>query len=97
MLFCRLLGFPSNLTVSKEYQSVKTFVSTGSTFFVVLGLGFNSLLVLSEDATSRQREQNPHEIVHSFFMPVCSIGKTITPRCRGRPDALLHEAEGRVQ
>ena len=30
-------------------------------------------------------------------MPVCSIVKTITPRCRGRPDALLHEAEGRVQ
>ena len=26
-------------------------------------------------------------------MPVCSIVKTITPRCRGRPDALLHEAE----
>ena len=26
-------------------------------------------------------------------MPVCSIVKTITPRCRGRPDALLHEAD----
>ena len=36
-------------------------------------------------------------IVYSYFMPVCSIVKTITPRCRGRPDALLHEAEGRVQ
>ena len=24
-------------------------------------------------------------------MPVCSIVQTITPRCRGRPDALLHE------
>ena len=23
-------------------------------------------------------------------MPVCSIVETITPRCRGRPDALLH-------
>ena len=23
-------------------------------------------------------------------MPVCSIVQTITPRCRGRPDALLH-------
>ena len=32
--------------------------------------------------------------VYSYFMPVCSIVKTITPRCRGRPDALLHEAEG---
>ena len=29
-------------------------------------------------------------------MPVCSIVKTITPRCRGRPDALLHEAEEAV-
>ena len=33
-------------------------------------------------------------IVYSYFMPVCSIDKTITPRCCGRPDALLHEAEG---
>ena len=36
-------------------------------------------------------------IIYSYFMPVCSIVKTITPRCRERPDALLHEAEGRVQ
>ena len=36
-------------------------------------------------------------LVYSYFMPVCSIVKTITPRCRGRPDALLYEAEGRVQ
>ena len=36
-------------------------------------------------------------ILYSYCMPVCSIVKTITPRCRGRPDALLHEAEGRVQ
>ena len=36
-------------------------------------------------------------LLFSYFMPVCSIVKTITPRCRGRPDALLHEAEGRVQ
>ena len=27
-------------------------------------------------------------------MPVCSIVKTITLRCRGRSDALLNEAEG---
>ena len=27
-------------------------------------------------------------------MPVCSIVKTITPRCHGRPDALLHETKG---
>ena len=32
------------------------------------------------------------EILYSYFMPVCSIVKTFTPRCRGRPDALLHEA-----
>ena len=31
---------------------------------------------------------------YSYFMPVCSIVKTITPRCRGPPDALLHEVEG---
>ena len=30
-------------------------------------------------------------IVYSYVMPVCSIVKIITPRCRGRPDALLHE------
>ena len=39
-------------------------------------------------------------ILYSYFMPVCSIVKTITPKCHGRPDALLysvHEAEGRVQ
>ena len=38
-------------------------------------------------------------IVYSYFMPVCSIVKTISPRCRGlmhQVDALLHEAEGRV-
>ena len=31
-------------------------------------------------------------LLYSYFMPVCRIVKTITPRCRGRPDALLHEA-----
>ena len=36
-------------------------------------------------------------IVYSYFVPVCSIVKNITLRCRGRPDALLNEAEGRVQ
>ena len=36
-------------------------------------------------------------ILYSYFMPVYSIVKTIVPRCRGQPDALLHEAEGRVQ
>ena len=30
-------------------------------------------------------------ILYSYFMPVCSIVKTITSRCRGRPDALLYE------
>ena len=34
-------------------------------------------------------------LVYSYFMHVCSIFKTITPRCSGRPDALLHK--GRVQ
>ena len=42
-------------------------------------------------------DSNMHWILYSYFMPVCSIVKTITPRCRGRPDALLHEAEGQVQ
>ena len=37
------------------------------------------------------------ELLYSYFMPVCRKVKTITPRCSGRPDALLHEAEGRVQ
>ena len=32
-------------------------------------------------------------LLYSYFMPVCSIVKTITPRCRGRPDSQLHEAE----
>ena len=27
-------------------------------------------------------------------MPVCILVKTIIPRYRGQPDALLHEAEG---
>ena len=30
-------------------------------------------------------------ILYSYFMPVCSIVKTITLRCRGQPDALLHD------
>ena len=32
-------------------------------------------------------------ILYSYYMRVCSVVKTITGRCRGRPDALLHEAE----
>ena len=32
-------------------------------------------------------------IIYSYLMPVCSIVKTITPRCCGRPDALLQEAK----
>ena len=34
-------------------------------------------------------------IVYSYFMPVCSIVKTITPRCRGRPSASCNSASGR--
>ena len=30
-------------------------------------------------------------IVNSYFIPVCSLVNTITPRCCGRPAALLHE------
>ena len=41
--------------------------------------------------------ENSSNSKYSYFMPVRSIVITITPRCRGRPDALLHEAEGRVQ
>ena len=47
-------------------------------------------MVLLDGLTDRR---NILLIVYSYFMPVCSIVKTITPRCRGRPDALLHEAE----
>ena len=43
------------------------------------------------------RPQHLGVIVYSDFMPVCSIVKTITPRCHGRPDALLHKAEGFVE
>ena len=32
-------------------------------------------------------------LLYSYFIPVCSIVKTITQRCREQPDALLHEAE----
>ena len=32
-------------------------------------------------------------IIYSYFMPVCSTVQTITLRCRGRRDALLHMAE----
>ena len=38
-----------------------------------------------------------HAKLYCYFMFVCSIVTTITPRCPRRPDALLHEAEGRVQ
>ena len=34
------------------------------------------------------------DLLMGQYYYVCSIVKTITPRCRGRPDALLHEAEG---
>ena len=37
------------------------------------------------------------DILYCYFMPACSIVKTITLRCHGRPDALLHEAFGLVQ
>ena len=38
--------------------------------------------------------QNKEHTVYSHFMPVCTCStvKTIIPRCRGPPDALLHEA-----
>ena len=36
-------------------------------------------------------------LLYSYFMAICSIVKTIILRCRGRPDALLQEAECRVQ
>ena len=31
--------------------------------------------------------------LYSYFMPICSIVKTIALRCRELPDALLHKAE----
>ena len=33
-------------------------------------------------------------MLYSYFMHVCSIVKSITGRCGGRPDALLHKAIG---
>ena len=35
-------------------------------------------------------------ILYSYFMPVCSIVKTITPRFCGRPDALLTRRKATV-
>ena len=32
-----------------------------------------------------------HRLLYSYFTTVFSIANTITPRCRGRPDALLHQ------
>ena len=40
---------------------------------------------------TRKRVINHKAILYGYFMPVCSIVKTITPRCRGRPDPLLHK------
>ena len=34
------------------------------------------------------------KLLYSYFMSVWSTVQTITPRCRGRPDALSYEAEG---
>ena len=43
-------------------------------------------------------QKSNHELLYSYFIPVCSIiVNTITMSSRGRPDALLHKAEGRVQ
>ena len=47
-------------------------------------------MVLTADAAVEAQTK----LLYSYTMPVCGIVKTITPRCRGRPDALLHEAEG---
>ena len=51
----------------------------------IITILFSNILLVWTDA-----------IVYCYFMPVCSIVKTITPRCRGRPDALLHEASTAV-
>ena len=57
------------------------------------------LLLTGQDNSTCKRKNTfiINLILYSYFMPVCSIVKTITLRCRGRPDALLHEAEDRVQ
>ena len=50
-----------------------------------------------DDNNDNNDHNGRRSMVYSYFMPVFSIVKTITPRCLERPDALLHEAEGRVQ
>ena len=53
--------------------------------------------IMVETCVMPERLQHTSIILYSYFMPVCSIVKTITPSCRGRPDALLHEVKGRGQ
>ena len=55
--------------------------------------GVDSSLVSVSHLIDSSPSKGHSYIVYSYFMPVCRIVKTITPRCRGRPDALLHEAK----
>ena len=63
--------------------------------FVYLQYGVLNAFCTLKSCASILIRQKFELLVYSYSMPVCSIVKTITPRCRGRPDALLHEAEGR--
>ena len=60
-----------------------------------------NILVLIQKITLNFFLRSPSLIVYSHFMHVCSIVKTITPRCRGRSDApsaimhqVVHSTEG---
>ena len=79
---------------------IEGVVCVGSILLLYKGLRFSCPVI----TTSRIIWQHlylikliRYRVLYRYFMHVCSIVQTITPRCRGRPDALLPKAEGRVQ
>ena len=59
---------------------------------------FLALLLTGKFREGSSQKNIPKElIVYCYFMPVCSIVKIITLRCRRRPDALLYKAKCLVQ
>ena len=79
------------------------YLSVLSSFAIILlrkkelaTLYFGCLVTVSAPYASFHGAAGWYDTVISCLF-VVYIVKTITPRCHGRPDALLHEAEGRVQ
>ena len=78
------------LSLSKTRKHVTKFVKIGALRVNILITIMNTKLYTKASLLNISICDQGLVILYSYLMPVCSIVKTIIPRCRGRPDSLAY-------